>query len=48
MKIFKAIFLFHIQVWYSAVTQAFFSLGICFGAIIMYSSYNDFHHNVYR
>lgn len=35
-------------VWYSAVTQAFFSLGICFGAIIMYSSYNDFHHNVYR
>ncbi|PNF16937.1 Sodium-dependent nutrient amino acid transporter 1 [Cryptotermes secundus] len=35
-------------VWYSAVTQAFFSLGICFGAIVMYSSYNDFHHNVYR
>ncbi|KAJ4442663.1 hypothetical protein ANN_04252 [Periplaneta americana] len=36
------------QVWFSAVTQAFFSLGICFGGLIMYSSYNDFHHNVYR
>lgn len=36
------------KVWFSAVTQAFFSLGICFGGLIMYSSYNDFHHNVYR
>ncbi|KAJ9576849.1 hypothetical protein L9F63_006623, partial [Diploptera punctata] len=36
------------KVWFSAVTQAFFSLGICFGAIIMYSSYNGFQHNVYR
>ncbi|KAJ4442665.1 hypothetical protein ANN_04254, partial [Periplaneta americana] len=35
-------------VWYSAVTQAFFSLNICFGTLIMYSSYNDFNHNVYR
>ncbi|PSN34958.1 Sodium-dependent nutrient amino acid transporter 1 [Blattella germanica] len=35
-------------VWYNAVTQAFFSLNICFGTLVMYSSYNDFHHNVYR
>ncbi|XP_021912916.1 sodium-dependent nutrient amino acid transporter 1-like isoform X1 [Zootermopsis nevadensis] len=36
------------QVWYNAVTQAFFSLNICFGTLIMYSSYNEFNHNVYR
>ena len=35
-------------VWYAAVTQAFFSLGVCFGAVTMYSSYNDFGHNVAR
>lgn len=36
------------QVWYAAVTQVFFSLSVCFGNIIMYSSYNKFGHNVYR
>ncbi|SPP74041.1 sodium-dependent nutrient amino acid transporter 1 isoform X2 [Drosophila guanche] len=36
------------QVWYAAVTQVFFSLAICFGNIIMYSSYNRFGHNIYR
>uniref|UniRef100_A0A182T4N8 Sodium-dependent nutrient amino acid transporter 1 n=1 Tax=Anopheles maculatus TaxID=74869 RepID=A0A182T4N8_9DIPT len=36
------------KVWYAAVTQCFFSLSICFGNIIMYSSYNKFRHNVYR
>ncbi|KAH8270760.1 hypothetical protein KR018_000208 [Drosophila ironensis] len=36
------------QVWYAAVTQVFFSLAICFGNIIMYSSYNRFSHNIYR
>lgn len=36
------------QVWYAAVTQVFFSLSVCFGNIIMYSSYNKFSHNVYR
>uniref|UniRef100_A0AAG5DIX9 Transporter n=1 Tax=Anopheles atroparvus TaxID=41427 RepID=A0AAG5DIX9_ANOAO len=36
------------RVWYAAVTQCFFSLSICFGNIIMYSSYNKFRHNVYR
>ncbi|GFG40221.1 hypothetical protein Cfor_09809, partial [Coptotermes formosanus] len=36
------------KVWYSAVTQCFFSLNVCFGTVIMYSSYNEFNHNVYR
>ncbi|XP_058830523.1 sodium-dependent nutrient amino acid transporter 1-like isoform X2 [Topomyia yanbarensis] len=36
------------NVWYAAVTQCFFSLSICFGNIIMYSSYNKFRHNVTR
>ncbi|XP_053689270.1 sodium-dependent nutrient amino acid transporter 1 isoform X2 [Sabethes cyaneus] len=36
------------KVWYAAVTQCFFSLSICFGNIIMYSSYNKFRHNVSR
>ncbi|XP_055372359.1 sodium-dependent nutrient amino acid transporter 1-like isoform X2 [Condylostylus longicornis] len=36
------------KVWYSAVTQVFFSLSVCFGNIIMYASYNKFGHNVYR
>ncbi|XP_012151994.2 sodium-dependent nutrient amino acid transporter 1 [Megachile rotundata] len=35
-------------VWYAAVTQCFFSLSVCFGAIITYSCHNDFKHNVYR
>lgn len=40
--------IFDIKVWYAAVTQVFFSLSVCFGNIIMYSSYNKFSHNVYR
>ncbi|XP_062561322.1 sodium-dependent nutrient amino acid transporter 1-like isoform X2 [Armigeres subalbatus] len=36
------------SVWYAAVTQCFFSLSICFGNIVMYSSYNKFRHNVQR
>lgn len=36
------------KVWYSAVTQVFYSLSVCFGNIIMYSSYNKFGHNVHR
>ncbi|TMW48594.1 hypothetical protein DOY81_006332 [Sarcophaga bullata] len=36
------------KVWYAAVTQVFFSLAICFGNIIMYSSYNRFGHNIKR
>ena len=34
--------------WYAAVTQSFFSLSTGFGALITYSSYNDFQHNSYR
>ncbi|XP_026671508.1 sodium-dependent nutrient amino acid transporter 1-like isoform X2 [Ceratina calcarata] len=36
------------EVWYAAVTQCFFSLSVCFGAIITYSSHNQFKHNIYR
>lgn len=35
-------------VWYAAVDQSFFSLSVGFGSIIMFASYNDFRHNVYR
>ena len=34
--------------WYAAVTQCFFSLNVGFGSIIMFSSYNDFEHNINR
>ncbi|KAG7209784.1 hypothetical protein KM043_011402 [Ampulex compressa] len=40
--------LFEPNVWYAAVTQCFFSLSVCFGGVVMYSSYNDFNHNIYR
>lgn len=40
--------LFDPQVWYAAVTQCFFSLSVCFGGVVMYSSYNSFRHNIYR
>ncbi|KAL4712294.1 hypothetical protein ACJJTC_004056 [Scirpophaga incertulas] len=37
-----------VKVWYAAVTQCFFSLSVCSGALIMFSSYNSFSQNVYR
>ncbi|CAG9113477.1 unnamed protein product [Plutella xylostella] len=40
--------LLEINVWYAAVTQVFFSLGVGTGAIIMFSSYNGFRQNIYR
>lgn len=40
--------LFDAKIWYAAVTQVFYALGVCFGSIIMYSSYNKFNHNVTR
>uniref|UniRef100_A0A1E1WV88 Transporter n=1 Tax=Pectinophora gossypiella TaxID=13191 RepID=A0A1E1WV88_PECGO len=40
--------LVELDVWYAAVTQVFFSLSVCTGAIIMFSSYNSFRSNVYR
>ncbi|XP_055691980.1 sodium-dependent nutrient amino acid transporter 1-like [Lutzomyia longipalpis] len=36
------------KVWYSAVTQVFFSLTVCFGNIIMYASYNRFNLKISR
>ncbi|XP_065582372.1 sodium-dependent nutrient amino acid transporter 1-like isoform X1 [Artemia franciscana] len=36
------------SVWFAAVSQCFFSLSVGFGPIIMFSSYNDFRHNMYR
>ncbi|CAH2261013.1 jg10791 [Pararge aegeria aegeria] len=37
-----------VRVWYAAVTQVFFSLSVCSGTLIMFSSYNGFKQNVYR
>ncbi|XP_019872065.1 sodium-dependent nutrient amino acid transporter 1-like [Aethina tumida] len=36
------------DVWYAAITQCFFSLNVGFASIIMYSSYNNFDHNINR
>ncbi|RWS13774.1 Sodium-dependent nutrient amino acid transporter 1-like protein [Dinothrombium tinctorium] len=35
-------------VWYRAAEQSFYSLNICFGCIMMFSSYNRFDNNVYK
>ncbi|XP_035794367.1 sodium-dependent nutrient amino acid transporter 1-like [Anopheles albimanus] len=40
--------LLDIGVWYEAVTQCFFSLTICFGGLIAYSSFNNFSNNIYQ
>lgn len=40
--------IFEAKVWYAAVTQVFYSLAVCFGAIIMYSSFNRFDQNIYK
>ncbi|XP_002066106.2 sodium-dependent nutrient amino acid transporter 1 [Drosophila willistoni] len=36
------------HVWHAAITQMFFSLAICFGTLVMYASFNDFHKNVHK
>lgn len=36
------------QVWRQAVTQVFFALGLGFGSIIAYSSYNPKNNNCHR
>jgi solute carrier family 6 amino acid transporter-like protein 5/7/9/14 len=37
-----------IKVWYSALKQLFFSLGISAGMIVNYAAYNPFDHDIYR
>ncbi|KYN30707.1 Sodium-dependent nutrient amino acid transporter 1, partial [Trachymyrmex septentrionalis] len=36
------------MIWYHAVAQCFFSLTVCFGAVVMFASHNKFHHDLYR
>ena len=37
-----------ISVWQAAAGQMFFSLSVAMGGLIMFSSYNDFRHNIYK
>lgn len=37
-----------IKVWQAAASQMFFSLGISSGALMMFSSYNKYDHNVFQ
>jgi SNF family Na+-dependent transporter len=36
------------QVWYEAVTQCFFSLGVVFGMLVNYASFSPLRHNIHR
>lgn len=36
------------KAWFEAVGQCFFSLGIAFGGLVMFASYNKFHHKLGR
>lgn len=40
--------LLDVKIWKDAATQMFFSLGVGFGPLIMYSSFNEFHQNIFR
>ncbi|XP_011193333.1 sodium-dependent nutrient amino acid transporter 1 isoform X1 [Zeugodacus cucurbitae] len=40
--------LLNMKVWKEAVVQCFFSLAVCFGPIVAFSSHNNFRYNVYR
>ncbi|GIY32744.1 sodium-dependent nutrient amino acid transporter 1 [Caerostris darwini] len=37
-----------ITVWYEATAQAFFSLNVTYGSIVMVASYSKFHTSIYR
>lgn len=36
------------QVWVEAALQIFYSLGVGFGGLLTFASYNTFHQNIYR
>ena len=40
--------LLNMSVWYNALMQSFYSLGIGAGGILNYSSFNSFRHNLIR
>ncbi|CAL4093740.1 unnamed protein product, partial [Meganyctiphanes norvegica] len=40
--------LLELKVWWNAINQSFFSLGVGFGNLVMLASYNDFKHDIYR
>lgn len=40
--------LLNIKVWFAAVTQVFYSLGIFLGEIVTYASHSRFRQNVYK
>lgn len=37
----------YFQIWYDALVQVFFSLGICFGPTTMFASFNKFSYNMF-
>ncbi|CAL4078850.1 unnamed protein product, partial [Meganyctiphanes norvegica] len=40
--------LLELKVWWNAINQSFFSLGLGFGSLVSLASYNDFKHDIYR